>query len=681
MNFKQFADVVHNTHIRLAGDDNAKAFWTSIDNEIIYEEYLKAYPIEFNGIFRERSVHDCNSCKSYIKRVGSIVFLIDGVKHTVWDDAALDESLNEYNIVAKRMRELLLSNKIASYALYSSKLDLRDVAYNVDNYDDTIIWHHLNGEIPQRLLKEDAAKEIGLSIINKNVFQDSLYKITPEAIQTVIDLIESDSIYRGEEHLRFVISFQKIREEFFKTDLDPEVLDTHLWHLCSIHNPSITGIKNRVIGTLLLDLSEGVDLEVAVRSFESKVAPQNYKRSKSIITQSMIDAALKTVDELGYRGALKRRHAKLSDITINNVIYADANAKSVMKETDELQSLLSAEVSKTKKSKTGAEIDIADFINTVIPTASKIEAMVENNHESSFVSLIAPVEQNVKNILKWSNDFSWSYNGNLADSDIKQRVKSAGGAIDKDLRISLSWFNTDDLDIHCKTPQKQHIYHGNKLGILDVDMNVHGESTEPVENLAWNLDQIQPGEHSISVRNYRRRNSTQIGFTIEIEFLGDIYTYQYNKSVSEDAEVHVLNFSVVDGKLNLNVSGVMKEDGSSVKSKNIWNVNTNTYVTVNSIMYSPNHWDENSIGNKHYFFMLDGCAAETTLRGLYNEMISNDLNNHRKVFEILGDKLKCEKVNANEQLSGLGFSSTLRKSLTVKVTGADKSVKQYIIKF
>jgi hypothetical protein len=77
----------------------------------------------------------------------------------------------------------------------------------------------------------------------------------------------------------------------------------------------------------------------------------------------------------------------------------------------------------------------------------------------------------------------------------------------------------------------------------------------------------------------------------------------------------------------------------------------------------------------------NGCDAETTLRGLYNEMISNDLNNHRKVFEILGDKLKCEKVNANEQLSGLGFSSTLRKSLTVKVTGADKSVKQYIIKF
>ena len=108
MNFKQFADVVHNTHIRLASNDNAKAFWTTIDNEIIYEEYLKAYPIEFNGIFRERAVHDCNSCKSYIKRMGSIVFLIDGVKYTVWDDAALDETLNEYNIVAKRMRIITL---------------------------------------------------------------------------------------------------------------------------------------------------------------------------------------------------------------------------------------------------------------------------------------------------------------------------------------------------------------------------------------------------------------------------------------------------------------------------------------------------------------------------------------------------------------------------------------------
>lgn len=681
MNFKRFADVVHNTHEKLSKNNDANAFWTSIDNEIIYEEYLKAYPIEFNGIFRERAVHDCNSCKSYIKRMGSIVFLIDGVKHTVWDDAALDESLNEYNIVAKRMRDLLISNQISSCALYSSKLELCNVSHNVDNYDNTIIWHHLNGAIPQRLLKEDSAKEIGLSIINKNVFQDGLYKITPEAIQTVIDLIESDSIYRGDEHLKLLTSFQKIRNEYFETDIEPEALDTNLWHLCSIHHPSITGIKNRVIGSLLIDLSEGAELEAAVKSFESKVAPQNYKRSKSLITQSMIEAALKTVDELGYRGALKRRHAKLSDITVNNVIYADASAKSVMKETDELQTLLSTEISKTKKSKTGAEIDIADFINVVVPTATKIEAIVENTHESSFVSLIAPAEQNAKNILKWNNDFSWGYNGNLADSDIKQRVKSAGGAIDKDLRISLSWFNTDDLDIHCKTPLKQHIHYGNKLGILDVDMNVHGESTEPVENLAWNLPQIQAGEHSISVHNFTRRNSTQIGFTIEVEFLGDVYTYQYDKGVSEGAEVPVLKFEIFNGELKLNVSKNMRECSSSAKSKNIWNIDTNTYVTVSSIMYSPNHWDENSIGNKHYFFMLDNCAAETTLRGLYNEMISNDLNTHRKVFEILGDKLKCEKVSANEQLSGLGFSSTLRKSLLVKVTGSDKSVKQYIIKF
>jgi hypothetical protein len=83
-------------------------------------------------------------------------------------------------------------------------------------------------------------------------------------------------------------------------------------------------------------------------------------------------------------------------------------------------------------------------------------------------------------------------------------------------------------------------------------------------------------------------------------------------------------------------------------------------------MLSPNYWDDNAIGNKHYFFMLNQCLNDDTARGLYNEYLSNELNDHRKVFEILASRLKCEK--SNEQLSGIGFSSTQRNELMCKVT-------------
>ena len=60
-----------------------------------------------------------------------------------------------------------------------------------------------------------------------------------------------------------------------------------------------------MIGTLLVDLASGVDLEAAVRSFESKVAPANYKRPTALITQSMIDSALEKLSELGLEDAVK----------------------------------------------------------------------------------------------------------------------------------------------------------------------------------------------------------------------------------------------------------------------------------------------------------------------------------------------------------------------------------------
>lgn len=32
-------------------------------------------------------------------------------------------------------------------------------------------------------------------------------------------------------------------------------------------------------------------------------------------------------------------------------------------------------------------------------------------------------------------------------------------------------------------------------------------------------------------------------------------------------------------------------------------------------MLSPNYWDDQSIGNKHYFFMLEGCRSSEKLEG------------------------------------------------------------------
>lgn len=71
------------------------------------------------------------------------------------------------------------------------------------------------------------------------------------------------------------------------------------------------------MGTLLIDLSNGVDLERAVKSYENIMAPSNYKRPTALITKKQIEAAQKKVEELGLTDA---RHARVEDISVNDVL-------------------------------------------------------------------------------------------------------------------------------------------------------------------------------------------------------------------------------------------------------------------------------------------------------------------------------------------------------------------------
>ena len=84
-------------------------------------------------------------------------------------------------------------------------------------------------------------------------------------------------------------------------------------------------------------------------------------------------------------------------------------------------------------------------------------------------------------------------------------------------------------------------------------------------------------------------------------------------------------------------------------------------------MNSPNFWDNGSkLGNKHWFFMIDGLVNEENPNGFYNEFLIQDLDKYRHVMEALGEKLSV--VSAEDQLSGVGFSSTIRNHVILKVT-------------
>lgn len=114
------------------------------------------------------------------------------------------------------------------------------------------------------------------------------------------------------------------------------------------------------------------------------------------------------------------------------------------------------------------------------------------------------------------------------DAEIKQRVEAAGGLYaGVDIRASLLWNNRNDLDLHMITPANEHIYFGAKKatcgGWLDVDMNVRGETTKPVENIRWKKGTAPKGRYKIYVQNYRFHDApSPTSFRVEVEINGEI---------------------------------------------------------------------------------------------------------------------------------------------------------------
>lgn len=683
--FKDFVKAIQK-NLQQMSKDSSRLFTVNVDTEELYNLYLDSFPAGTNEIYRERREYDCSCCRHFIRDVGNVVSIKNGELYTIWGINPVSD--DKYNVVAaaldayvkqkavsgvflkkeKRIgtpenREMLPTGKINKYEHFF--VDLPEICIFKEYYG-----HTLEGDLSQ-------FRDI------RNVFKRSLDEISKEAVDTVLELIAQNSLYKGAEWKKQLTEFKNYQKEYGK--LTDEQKELWIWEKSIAAGAVIGKIRNHSIGTLLVNISEGMDLDLAVRKYEQIVAPVNYKRPKAIFTKKMLEDAKKTITELGYMDSLQRRFATLDDITVNNILFSNKDAAKritgAMDLFDEMEQDVAIDPKRFSKVE---EISAEDFIKNVLPVAKELEVYLENKHIQNMVSLIAPEVAAAKTMFKWNNGMSWAYTGNITDSDIKENVKAAGGSVTGVVRFSIQWNDKDgkdnsDLDAHCIEPKGgEHIYFGcikslRTRGELDIDITQPVDQCKAsngvaVENITYpSKEYMIPGTYKFFVNQFAYRGSQ--GFKAEIEVNGEIHSYEYNAPVRGNVDVAEVildqsgNFKVVD-KLPGNCATI---------SKDVWGIKTLQFTPVSVVCYSPNYWDEQKgIGHQHLFFMLKDCINPEEPNGYYNEFLKPELEQHRRVFEALGAKAHVKDVD--DQLSGVGFSLTKRNDLIIKVKGATERV-------
>lgn len=647
----------------------------------LWDFYQNSFPQGTNEIFRERRAHDCTTCRHFVRNIGGAVTVdAEGELETVWGGNGAQALQEPYRTVAERMNEIVRYAPIKNLLVSDHSRYGQESTVEVNAVTGkTITWNHFSAVLPNSMCHHSPAAAQGTTLETAQMFIRACREFAFEDLALVRELCENGSLYRGETHTQVLKDFKRLMERVHNTESVRN--GEHIaWRIAATEKPGVTRVRNTSIGTLLQDLAAYVPLEDAVRKYEAMVAPENYQRPTALITEGMVDSALDKLDELGLRGAVDRRHARVSDISVTDVMFVDNDTRGVM--LDPLkETLLSGaskkKPSKAKKSKAQAtNVTIDDFVDLMASSPEgpfdTMEILLEPSLVGNLVSVTAPVSPTKNSLFAWGNDYGWSYFGGAADS-IDKRISDAGGKLDGAWRASLFWEYKDDLDLHVRTPRGE-IYFGQQTlwgggpKLLDVDMNRNaGEATDKAaENIVWPRH-VAPleGDYEAYVHNYKSRTERprmSEAFTFKFVTDKEEHHKSFSHRMSTDAMRKVCTWRVDHGEIKDLVFGECEDVNTN---QTVWGLDTGEYVRVKAMFNSPNWWKNAAVGMKHWIFALEGCQNPDPVRSFYNEFLTSDLKRHRKVFEHLAAR-SCAPFS-EDQVSGIGITKGRSQALSIRL--------------
>jgi hypothetical protein len=683
---------------RFAQVEDTQLFTTSIGGEALWQTYLNSFPAA------DRQFHNCNACRKFIERFGSLVTIdYQGNTHPVAFDPADWEGGQAlvYQKGLRAMHRLVQGARVTG--VFYCDAHIWGTPSSMISADGRFWAHYYLRPHRSRVFNKTTktADQVMASKREdmKNIMT-ALHEFPKPLVDNAVALLSTHSAYRSDTVLGPAKFLQQLHEY---RRLAPANRTHNLTWLAVASAPEgFLHPRASMIGTLLEDLHAGMAGATVIRRFEEKMSPSVYQRPTAAPTVGAVQQAERLVQSMGLAKSLERRFARLANFGPGApVVWSPAVVK-----TPAAQGVFGNIRAKGRASVVAnvsapeQKITWEKFARTVIPVAQTLEVKVPET-DNRFAALVAPVDFEAPPILKWDepkdrNPFSWFYASGV-DAEIRRRLTKAGAKFENcDIRASLIWHDRNDLDLNCKTPSGQIIYFGNKRadeGWLDVDMNVCGETREPVENIRWAKGTAPEGRYQFWVDIYAYHEYEFLGrarpptpFRVELDVNGELFTFDGNAiTVGQRVLVADFNYSA-SLKTLLRTNMLVAQSAQCRVTGQLWGVQPNTYVKVTCIVPSPNMWGRNlaesihATGGRHMFFLLEGCkpSDEAVGRGLYPEMLRSELREVRSTLEAYAADQKVQGLD-DANACGLGFSDQADWNVHVRATLSDGVVANYVI--
>jgi hypothetical protein len=235
------------------------------------------------------------------------------------------------------------------------------------------------------------------------MLQNAFNKYSIRTAETAVNLLRSDSLYRGEKTLGIAEWFLEILKT--ARHYTGRSCTNYLWLRAATAPSGFCHVSSSMIGTLLDDIQEGYDFNTVKARFNEKMNPLKYQRPQVAPGRANVARAEEIIAKLGMQNSLKRRFAQIHDVKLewSPAVYPTHVFSGGVFSGVKTKDHWTKEAFDRKIEPDTTTMTWYKFRREVLPHAKKIELYIPG-YKTTFAALVTAEHLFAPPIIVWDNE-------------------------------------------------------------------------------------------------------------------------------------------------------------------------------------------------------------------------------------------------------------------------------------